>query len=140
MKKIIAILFSLVLITTAIAQEIEVRFSNQPFDINDIDKSPIVNEFTDYDYVYGIIIIDKVMEYTKSDLEGKWDDITISYSLYTGKEIKGGNESYFKVDYANNKTYIFIDIFPDTEFVKSRGSNSLGYNLAKIEDGKKGNY
>jgi len=140
MKSIATFIFCALFTLAANSQSIEIKFSKEPFDVNNIEKSPISSDFTDKDKVYGIIIIDQDLKYIESDLERKWDDISISYSVFTGKEVKGGRDSYFKVEKANNKTYVFVDIYPDVNNTKSRSVKSMGYQLTKIESGKKGKF
>ncbi|MCB9335339.1 MAG: hypothetical protein H6586_04270 [Flavobacteriales bacterium] len=135
MKKLL-LLIMLTVFAVAVnkAQNVKVLFSNTHFEIGQEDQNELKTDFTDSDFIYGLVIIDEVFEPTERCSGDKWQEannIKIQYGNSLNKVY------YSRIIVENGKTYIFLDILPEVKYASSRDVKSWRDYLNKTPIGQK---
>lgn len=138
MKKLIV--FTLCFIATVIinAQNAQIYFSNQPFEMGKEDQNEMKTEFTDEDDIYGLAVIDKEIVDNCKQTEKWLEPFSAKVMYFTGTSYGVKNCSFSSYEVQNGKTYIFFDIAPEISNAKSRDVKSWVEFLIGTPVGKKG--
>lgn len=133
--KILNLLFivPLLLANLSNAQTVTAYFSNTHFEAGKESENAVVDQFTDADNIYGLLVIDKELYCEDEDPSRPMSDFSIKISVFDGATNGLSSVSLNYVERFNGKTYVFLDMLPETQFAVSKSCKEFGYKIAKIK-------